>query len=58
MLLPAPQADRHISAYLRNTTLVIGKSVVAAIRTMPSRQLAQLHFNDVTMAGTLTDDEV
>ncbi len=26
-------------------------AVVAAIRTMPSRQLAQLHFNDVTMAG-------
>ncbi len=24
---------------------------MAAIRTMPSRQLAQLHFNDVTMAG-------
>jgi hypothetical protein len=26
-------------------------AVVAAIRTMPSRQPAQLHFNDVTMAG-------
>jgi len=26
-------------------------AVGAAIRTMPSRQLAQLHFNDVTMAG-------
>jgi hypothetical protein len=25
---------------------------------LPSRQLAQLHFNDVTMAGTLSDDEV
>ena len=33
-------------------------AVVTAIRTMPSRQLAPLHFNDVTVAGTLTDDEV
>ena len=29
----------------------IGPVVVTASRTMPSRQLAQLHFNDVTMAG-------
>jgi len=29
----------------------IGVSGVAAIRAMPSRQLAPLHFNDVTMAG-------
>ena len=32
--------------------------VVAAIRTMPSRQLAQLHFNGVANGQTLTDDVV
>ena len=32
-----------------------GSVVVAAIRTMQSRQLAQLHFNDGTLTGDVVD---